>query len=117
PRNVGVFGVRDKPKVEADLVNFGLLYRMYLDTNNRAPSKLEDLDRRDFRSQGYEFFEKGYYTVYWNTDVNRLPNPSNTVLVYERETRAGSRFVLMANCTTVREVSAAEFNQLPKAGQ
>jgi len=118
--NAGLSGlarVWSEPEIRNRLQNLGLAYHTYTDSNNRAPSKAEDLapyyeKNRDIT----EALEKGWITFYYNVKPLQMrEGTSNTILAFETDPDArGMRWILRGD-GGVEKVSQQVFDQMPKA--
>jgi hypothetical protein len=65
-----------------------------------------------------KLLKDGAIVVYWGVRTQNVQSPGETVLAYEKDAdENGSRYVLMANCSTVKAMSDQEFKSAPKAGK
>jgi hypothetical protein len=54
--------------------------------------------------------------IVWKVDPSKVQDASNTRLAWEKNgDREKGRYVLMADCTTIRYLTEAEFNKTPAA--
>jgi hypothetical protein len=104
-------------KSQNNLKQIGIGYSIALTTG--APRNIDDLKAN---LEGADKLltspvDEQPYEIVWGVEPSQVPTGSSeTLLAWERTgDKNGSRNVLMADCKTVRPVSAAEFEKLPKA--
>jgi hypothetical protein len=103
-----------KQKERNDLMQIGLTYHNYYDTNHKGPATLDDFVK--FAQQAdpgaapvIADLQSGKYVIYLGVDISKLPDGAvNTVLAYEANVPTAGGPVLMADVST-REMTAAEF--------
>jgi hypothetical protein len=104
-------------KSQNNLKQIGIGYSIALTTG--APRSIDDLKAS---LEGADKLlaspvDEQPYEIVWGVEPSQVPTGSSeTLLAWEKTgDKNGSRNVLMADCKTVRLVSAAEFEKLPKA--
>ncbi len=109
-------------KSDAALNDIGEIYRIFLLTNKKPPTKIGDLAGfQNVGSTGVAALKSGEVVVLYGammTDTNEGPasTSSNEVLAYEKKVPESGGKVLMLD-RTVREMTADEFKAAPKAGK
>jgi hypothetical protein len=98
------------------LKQIGLAYHNYVSTNNKPPSKIEDLApfyENDAKITA--LVKDGAVVIIWNSSFqNMTAGTSNTVLGYEKDAKDKGGLVLMAD-GSVKPMTAKEFNAATKA--
>src|SRR5262249_15927584 len=114
-RSAGMRGTRERAKLENYLHQLGLAYQTSAAGGN-PPKSLEDLGPNALPKELADWIKEGYIVVYWGVDPSKLPQgTSDTVLAYEKELAAGSRYVLMAD-VSAKTLTTAQCEKAPKAG-
>jgi hypothetical protein len=96
------------------LLNIGVAYKMASVSNGKPPKNAAELDagvmktKRDMQDHEIE--------VVYGVNPARLDNPADYMIAWEKEpTNDGYRMVMMADFTTVKYVSKAEFEKMKRA--
>lgn len=96
------------------LLQIGAAYKIAIVTNNRPPKDAVELDagvmktKRDMQDHEVE--------VVYGVNPAKLDNPADYMIAWEKEpTNDGYRMVMMADFTTVKYVSKAEFEKMKRA--
>ena len=121
--NLGCGG-RDKaggdPEMQrrkSELEQIHTIYMMYLKNNQRPPTKLSDLNQKQFQEvypAGFQALQKGEYIAVWGVDIN---NDSGAVLAYEKDAPKKGGAVILAD-GTFKNMSAEEVQAAtPKAAK
>jgi hypothetical protein len=107
--------VSERPKVQNQLAQIGLAYINC--SLMSAPRKIEDLMpflENDTKTE--KLLRDGTIVVIWGVRIDQVPNSSETILAYETDADdQGTRYVLMANGSTVKAMSNDEFQKAAKA--
>jgi len=107
--------VSERPKVQNQLQQIGIAYRNCAIT--APPRKIEELMpflENDAKTE--KLLRDGTIVVIWGVVIDLVANGSETILAYEKDAdEQGTRYVLMANCSTVKAMSNDEFQKAPKA--
>jgi NADPH-dependent ferric siderophore reductase len=65
-----------------------------------------------------KLLKDGDVVVIWGVRQSSLPSTSQTILAYEKNAdEKGERYVLMADCSSVKAMNEQEFKSAPKAGK
>jgi hypothetical protein len=117
PTPTGKGGIRrmiDRPRLLGQLKQIGLAYEICCETN--PPRKIEDLmPFLDNNPQYEKLLRDGDVVVFWGVRPTQVPNPSATILAYEKEPDdKGARLVLTAD-KSVKSMPKDEFEKAPKA--
>lgn len=79
------------------------------------PARLDDLNPFiDTLPNAFSRLQTGEYILVWGVGLSQTPEAAKTVLAYEKKVPSEGGAVLLAN-GTVREMTAAEFQEAPKA--
>jgi hypothetical protein len=110
-----------KQKERNDLMQIGLTYHNYYDSNGKSPATLDDFIKFAQSSDPPNVIadlQSGKYVIYLGVDIKKLPDgQANTVLGYDANVPTAGGPVLMADAST-REMTATEFaaaNKPPNA--
>ena len=117
---------QERDKKLNELHELGMMYHNYFDTNQKGPSRAEDLDQYATMPQAKDALQgvrSGKYKFVWNVHLLEVINTSgtaNTILAYEPSAETSKGCVLFVDGSTM-EVTSAEFKtkQLakPKGGK
>jgi hypothetical protein len=112
----GLRNAAQKQKRSNDLKQIGLAYHNYFDAFGQAPTKVDDLKNyMEGGNDAYKALANGDYVVLWGVRITDMTaGASNTVLGYEKDVPTKGGLVLMGDAF-VREMSADEFKNAPKA--
>jgi hypothetical protein len=91
-----------------------ILRNRMLDTTQPARNPAEIARYENAGPTAFSKIQKGELVVIWG--ANPQPGASDKVLAYEKQTPQSGGFVLMQDGTTVKKLTAAEFQSAPKAG-
>lgn len=103
------------------LQNLGEMYRIYQQTNNKAPKSFAEVRTvEDAAPGGLTGLDEASTVVYWGADLTSLGEmpgavPSDKVLAYDKTALDSGGFVLMLD-RTVKKMTADELKAAPKAG-
>jgi hypothetical protein len=111
----GMARVIDRTKIMGQLKEIGTAYQL-CDGAPKGPDDL--LPNLDNNPTFAKLLKDGAVVVYWGVRTQTLQSPGETVLAYEKDAdENGSRYVLMANCSTAKAMSEQEFKNAPRAGK
>ncbi len=112
----GYRSAAQKVKRSNQLKQIGLAYHNYIDAFGQAPTKVDDLKNyMEGGNDAYKAMANGDYVVLWGVSIPEMTaGASNTVLGYEKDVPTKGGLVLMGDAF-VREMSADEFKNAPKA--
>jgi hypothetical protein len=97
------------------LVEVGEILRNRLLDTTTPPRSHSDIARYENAGPtAFNKIQKGEIVVLWG--ANPQPGAPDKVLAYERQTPQSGGFVLMQDGTTVKKMTAGEFQAAPKAG-
>jgi hypothetical protein len=114
-RGVGVFAVRERARVQSKFENLGLAFDSYQATVGRYPTKPEELRDGGFiDKETCEWIKEGYIVVYFNANLDKVPNRATAILAYENAESPGGVFVVTASGAVSRK-SNPEIDGAPKA--
>lgn len=112
-----------EPTAEAQrkqaLQEVGEMYRMYVATTKKAPTKVGDLQGTQVAAPaGYNALKNGDIVVKWGTALTDTSeegskDSADEVLAYEKAVPTGGGDVLMKN-RTIKTMTADEFKAAPK---
>jgi hypothetical protein len=103
-----------KQKERNDLMQIGLMYHNYIDTNKKGPATLDDFVKFFQQNEPgaapiITDLQSGKYVIYLGVDIPKLPDASfNTVLGYESNVPTAGGPVVMADGSP-KDMTAAEF--------
>jgi hypothetical protein len=113
----GVQQAAQRQKRANDLKQIGLAYHNYLDAEQKAPSRAEDLQKYLLDSPPtYQALLNGQYVMQWGATIQSMSagaGTSNTVLGYEADVPTKGGNVLFGDAS-VRTMTAQEFQAAPK---
>jgi hypothetical protein len=101
-------------KEHNDLMQIGLMYHNYIDTNKKGPATLDDFIKFFQQNEPgagpiIADLQSGKYVIYLGVEISKLPDGSfNTVLGYESNVPNAGGPVVMADGST-KDMTAAEF--------
>src|SRR5262245_55848274 len=97
----GIPRLIERPRVQNELRQIHLYYRLYITTNNRPPRNLDELNQQmEPNSREYQALRDGRYVLNWNVSQ---AEGSNKVLAYEKDADAnGERYVVMTDGSVQR---------------
>jgi hypothetical protein len=97
------------------LVETGEILRNRMLDTKSPPRSLADIARYENAGPtAFNKIQKGEIVVVWG--ANPQDGVADKVLAYEKQTPQNGGFVLMQDGTTVKKMTAAEFQAAPKAG-
>lgn len=114
---VACAGAAAKQKRMNDLKQIGLAYHNFCDSNfGKAPTAPQDLINVDpTAAPAIALLQNGEVVFIWGVKIQDMKQgTANTILAYEAGVPTNGGIVLMAD-GSVRQVTAAEFQQTPKA--
>jgi hypothetical protein len=92
------------------------MYKTHVEKLKRPPTKLSQLEPWEpAYVNGYAAVNQGEVMVKWGQPLSSGGGANTGVLAYEKDTPGKGGFVLLQD-GTVKHVSAAEFEALPKTG-
>jgi hypothetical protein len=101
-----------KQKEQNDLMQIGLTYHNYCDSNPKGPATLDDFIKFAQSTDPPDVIadlQSGKYVIYLGVEIKKLPDgQSNTVLGYGANVPTAGGPVLLADAST-RQMTAAEF--------
>jgi hypothetical protein len=111
----GLARVIDRSKIREQLRQIGLAYQLSADNPPKGPDDL--LPNLENNQTFAKLLKDGDVVVIWGVRVGSVPSSGETILAYEKNAdEKGERYVLMANCSTVKALNDQEFKSAPKAG-
>ena len=107
----------DRTKVIGQLRQIGTAY--FQSSIDGAPKGPDDLlPNLENNPTFAKLLKDGDIVVFWGVRTQNVQSPGQTVLAYEKDAdENGSRYVLMADCASVKAMSEQEFKSAPKAGK
>lgn len=96
--------VLDRTLVQNDLKKLAFMYFEYETTNNRPPTRVEDLEIQKEDTKLHRAMQEGKYVVLWNTPMFKSSSPpATTVFAYQKEAATDKGEVMMVNqsCLTM----------------
>ncbi|HQR07625.1 MAG TPA: hypothetical protein PLN21_12425 [Gemmatales bacterium] len=98
---------------KAKLLSIGYVYRMAL-ASGKPPKDAEELGAGSLKTK--RDMQEHEVEVVYGVNPARLDNPADYMIAWEKEpTNDGYRMVMMADFTTVKYVSKAEFEKMKRA--
>jgi hypothetical protein len=113
----GIQQAAQRAKKRNELMEIGLSYHNFHDQNNKSPSGPADLQQVLLSPDAAADLNAGTLVVVWDADWDAMMKGKGLpayVMGYESSAPANGGLVLMFD-GSVNQVTAAEFNALPKA--
>ncbi|HEY1859299.1 MAG TPA: hypothetical protein VGG61_03040 [Gemmataceae bacterium] len=112
----GLARMIDRSKIREQLRQIGLAYQLSGDNPPKGPDDL--LPNLENNQTFAKLLKDGDVVVIWGVRQSSLPSTSQTILAYEKNAdEKGERYVLMADCSSVKAMNEQEFKSAPKAGK
>jgi hypothetical protein len=108
--------IRAIPSEERGLKELGSIYSNFTTKKKRGPKTLTELNVKGQQFPiAVEMIKSGDLVVQWGAPLSRTGQAADTVLAYVKTAPQQGGYVLMQDGTTVKKMTADEFNAAPKA--